>query len=127
MQHAPGFIRLCEASRARIREVEPDEVAAALAAGATLVDVREDHEWAGGHLPGAVHLGRGVIERDAEHRWPDPATPLVLYCGGGYRSALAADALQQLGFSDVRSLAGGVRRWQAEGRPWQAGAGGTGG
>jgi rhodanese-related sulfurtransferase len=120
MQHAPGFLRLCEAARARIQEITPEDLAAQLAGDAppTLVDVREDHEWAAGRIPGAVHLGRGVLERDAEHRWPDPTTPLVLYCGGGYRSALAADALQQLGYTHVLSLAGGVRGWCDGQRAW---------
>lgn len=123
MQHSPGFLRLCEAAHARICEVTPAALAAELSAASPpiLVDVREDHEWSAGHIPGAVHLGRGILERDAEQRWPSHDTPLVLYCGGGYRSALAADALQQMGYTAVRSLAGGVRRWQAEERPWSAG------
>lgn len=119
MKHSPGFLRICEAARARVHEIDTADLARRIDAGApmVLVDVREDHEWSRGHLPGAVHLGRGVLERDAEQTWPDPATPLVLYCGGGFRSALAAVSLQELGYTNVLSVAGGVRAWQAESRP----------
>jgi rhodanese-related sulfurtransferase len=122
MKHAPGFLRLCEAARARVTEVDAASAAALLASDhpPVLVDVREDSEWAAGRIPGAVHLGRGVLERDVEGRFPDPATPLLLYCGGGYRSALAAVALHELGYTDVRSLAGGVRGWPEAGAPWDA-------
>jgi rhodanese-related sulfurtransferase len=120
MKHAPGFLRLCEAARAQIHEVDVPAARALLASDhpPALVDVREDGEWAAGHIPGAVHLGRGVLERDVEGRFPDPATPLLLYCGGGYRSALAAVALHELGYTNVLSLAGGVRAWQAIAAPW---------
>ncbi|MCS7045598.1 MAG: rhodanese-like domain-containing protein, partial [Gemmataceae bacterium] len=82
-----------------------------------LIDVREDHEWAKGHIPGAIHLGKGIIERDIEARVPDPTTPLVLYCGGGYRSALAADNLQKMGYVNVLSMDGGWRAWKELGLP----------
>lgn len=122
MKHSPGFLRLCEDALTRVSEISAADLVARLADGppVVLVDVREDHEWAAGHIPAAVHVGRGVLERDAEALWPDPSTPLVLYCGGGFRSALAADAMQRLGFTDVRSLAGGVRTWQAAGLAWSA-------
>lgn len=120
MKHSPGFLRLCEDALTRVKEISAPDLVARLADGppVVLVDVREDHEWAAGHIPGAVHVGRGVLERDAEALWPDTTTPIVLYCGGGFRSALAADAMQRLGFVDVISLAGGVRGWQAEGLRW---------
>jgi rhodanese-related sulfurtransferase len=119
MKHNPAFLRLVDAVRGRVREIDLAGLDRLAPASFRLVDVREDHEWAAGHIPGAEHLGRGILERDAETRWPDPATPLVLYCGGGYRSALAAESLQQLGYTDVRSLAGGWRAWKAENRPME--------
>lgn len=120
MKHSPGFLRLCEDALSRVREISAPDLVARLADGppVVLVDVREDHEWAAGHIPGAIHVGRGVLERDAEALWPDPGTAIVLYCGGGFRSALAADAMQRLGYVDVSSLAGGVRGWQAAGLRW---------
>ena len=120
MKHAPGFLALVERIRPHIREVSAQEAADALVSGgATLIDVREDRELAAGRIPGAVHLGRGILERDVEAAFPDPKATLILVCGGGYRSALAADALQTMGYSDVRSLAGGVRAWQDAGLPWE--------
>lgn len=116
-QHTPGFLRLAEEARARVREVSVDEARARQAAGARLIDVREDSEWAAGHAAGAEHLGKGVIERDAETRIPDPGAEVLLYCGGGYRSALAADALQRMGYTNVASVAGGWRAWQEAGAP----------
>ena len=119
MKHNPGFLKLVEAARARVREVSVAEVLARQARGEAfhLVDVREEHEWASGHAANAVHLGKGVIERDVETRHPSPDTPLVLYCGGGYRSVLAADALQQMGYTRVESLEGGWRAWLAAEAP----------
>ncbi len=113
MQHAPGFLKIVQDAKTRVKECTVADVKRRLDAGDrfVLVDVREESEWAAGHLPGAVHIGKGVIERDAEKKIPDPATPLVLYCGGGYRSALAADALQKMGFNNVISMDGGWRGW----------------
>ncbi len=120
MDHTPGFLKLVDEARARVREIDVDTARARQAAGARLIDVREDLEYAAGHAAGAEHLGKGVIERDAERRIPDPATEIVLYCGGGYRSALAADALQRMGYTNVASMAGGWRAWQAAGAPVEA-------
>ncbi|HMP61299.1 MAG TPA: rhodanese-like domain-containing protein [Gemmatales bacterium] len=112
-QHAPRFLAVVQDALQRVKEVTRAELAERLQRGEAwhLVDVREDHEWAAGHIAGAEHLGKGILERDAERRFPDPATPLVLYCGGGYRSALAADMLQKMGYTNVLSLAGGFRGW----------------
>ena len=107
--------RVAEA-KTRIREVTADEVRA-LPPGATVVDVRDQADWAQGHLPGARHLPRAILEARAEQELPDKDAPLVLYCGGGGRSTLATDALQALGYTDVRSLAGGFRGWKAAGLP----------
>lgn len=119
MEHAPGFLRLVEESRRRIRETTPEEVHARQRAGDVfhLVDVREDSEWEQGRIAGAVHLGKGIIERDVERLFPDTDAEIVLYCGGGYRSALAADALQQMGYRRVLSMDGGWRRWREIGLP----------
>ena len=121
MRHSPGFEKLCDEARTRIREVD---VTAAVReqreAGALLVDVREESEGAAGHAAGAIHLGKGIIERDIEERVPDRATRLLLYCGGGYRSALAADNLQRMGYENVASVAGGWRAWCAAGLPTTA-------
>ncbi len=118
-QHAPRFLRIVEDARQRIRETTVDDIKARLERGDKflLVDVREESEYAKDHLPGAVHLGKGIIERDIEQRVPDTATPLVLYCGGGYRSALAADNLQKMGYSNVLSMDGGIRGWRDKGYP----------
>jgi rhodanese-related sulfurtransferase len=117
MDHSPRFLRLVDEARARIRETDVATVADRLQQrdDFVLVDVREDHEWAKGHLPGAIHLGKGIIERDAESVWPDLDTPLVLYCGGGYRSALAAEALARMGYTNVESMDGGFRGWTEAG------------
>lgn len=117
-KHSPAFERLCADARSRIREVSVRDAAReAQLAGVLLVDVREESEWARGHAAGAVHLGKGIIERDVEERVPDKATRLLLYCGGGYRSALAADNLQRMGYTDVASVAGGWRAWCDAGLP----------
>jgi rhodanese-related sulfurtransferase len=118
-KHSPRFEKLCEAARATSREVSIDQIHSRIVGGEKflLVDVREDHEWAAGHLPGAVHLGRGIIERDVEVRVPDLHTEVVLYCGGGYRSALAAENLQKMGYDNVWSMAGGFRGWREAGLP----------
>ena len=118
-QHFPRFLKIVEETRKRIREVTIDDVKAKLDRGEKflLVDVREESEYAADHLPGAVHLGKGIIERDVEERVPDPATPMVLYCGGGFRSALAADNLQRMGYTKVLSMDGGIRGWRERGLP----------
>ena len=119
MQHSPRFLALCEAARTRVSEIEIDELLAWRRDGRSfhLMDVREEAEWRAGHLPGAAHLCKGILERDVERAIPDPDATVVLYCGGGYRSALAADAMQQMGYRQVRSMAGGWRAWQARGLP----------
>jgi rhodanese-related sulfurtransferase len=112
MDHTPRFLAHVAAVQGRVTEVSPADVQEMLRTGSAQVfDVREDREWAAGHVTGAAHLGKGVIERDIERLVPDEATPIVLYCGGGFRSALAADALQQMGYTHVRSMAGGWRGW----------------
>ena len=118
-QHAPGFLKLVTDAKSRVRECTVDDVKSRLAAGEkfVLVDVREEGEFAAGHAAGAVHLGKGVIERDIEAKVPDPATPLVLYCGGGFRSALAADAVQKMGYTNVVSMDGGWSAWVKAGMP----------
>jgi len=119
MQHAPGFLKLVNDAKKRVRETTVDEVKTRLDRGEkfVLVDVREESEYAKDHLPGAVHLGKGVIERDIEQRVPDPKTPVVLYCGGGFRSALAADNIQKMGYTNVLSMDGGIREWREKGLP----------
>ncbi len=119
MQHSPKFLALVADAKTRIRELDVHEVKRRLDAGERfqLVDVREESEWARGHLPGAIHLSKGIIERDIETRFPDPSTPIVLYCGGGYRSALAADNLRKMGYTQVVSMDGGWRGWLEAGYP----------
>jgi rhodanese-related sulfurtransferase len=119
MQHAPRFLKIVDDAKSRIKEISIDEVKLRLDRGEELllVDVREESEFAKDHLPGAIHLGKGVIERDVEGRVPDLNTPLVLYCGGGFRSAIAADNLQKMGYTRVRSMDGGIRGWREKGLP----------
>jgi rhodanese-related sulfurtransferase len=116
-QHSPRFLKIVEDTKKRIREVTIDDVKAKLDRREkfVLIDVREESEYAADHLPGAVHLGKGIIERDVEDRVPDQNTPLVLYCGGGFRSALAADNLQKMGYTKVLSMDGGIRGWREKG------------
>ncbi|MBX9581206.1 MAG: sulfurtransferase [Gemmataceae bacterium] len=118
-QHAPGFLKIVQDAKTRVKECTVADVRRRRDAGErfTLVDVREESEYAAGHAAGAVHLGKGVIERDIEAKVPDPATPLVLYCGGGFRSALAADAIQKMGYANVVSMDGGWRAWTQAGLP----------
>jgi rhodanese-related sulfurtransferase len=113
-QHAPRFLQLVDDARTRVRELTVDQVKAKLDRGEKfhLVDVREESEWAKDHLPQAVHLGKGIIERDVEKTFPDTGTEIVLYCGGGFRSALAADNLQKMGYTNVYSMDGGHRSWR---------------
>jgi rhodanese-related sulfurtransferase len=119
MAHSPGFLNLVNDAKTRVRETNVQEVKKKLDAGEkiVLVDVREESEWARGHLPGAVYMGRGVIERDIEQKIPDKTAPLVLYCGGGFRSALSADNLQKMGYTNVVSMDGGWRGWNEAGFP----------
>ena len=118
-QHSPGFLKIVTDAKAHVRECNVAQMRARQATGEkfVLVDVREESEYAAGHVPGAVHIGKGVIERDIETKIPDPATPLVLYCGGGFRSALAADTLQKMGYTNVISMDGGFRGWKEAGLP----------
>jgi rhodanese-related sulfurtransferase len=118
-QHSPRFLQLVQEAKKHIRETTVDEVKARLDRGERfhLVDVREESEYARDHLPGAIHLGKGVIERDVEQRLPDPGAEIVLYCGGGFRSALAADNLRKMGYTRVLSMDGGIRDWRARGYP----------
>jgi rhodanese-related sulfurtransferase len=116
-QHSPRFLKIVEDTKKRIHEVTIDDVKAKLDRGEKflLIDVREESEYAADHLPGAVHLSKGIIERDVEDRVPDQNTPMVLYCGGGFRSALAADNLQEMGYTNVLSMDGGIRGWREKG------------
>jgi rhodanese-related sulfurtransferase len=118
-QHSERFLRIVNDAKQRVRETTVDDVKAKLDRGEKflLVDVREESEYAADHLPGAIHLGKGIIERDIENRVPDPKTPLVLYCGGGFRSALAADNLQKMGYTNVISMDGGIRDWRGKRYP----------
>ena len=113
MAHSPQFLKLVNDAKARVKETNVEDVKRRMEAGEKflLVDVREDNEWAKGHAPNAVHMGRGVIERDIEQRVPDTNAKLVLYCGGGFRSALVADNLQKMGYTNVESMDGGWRAW----------------
>lgn len=114
MKHNPQFLRLVEAATSRIQECRVEEVKAKLDAQASiyLIDVREDHEFAKDHVRGAQHLGRGILERDIEETIPNAEAEIILYCGGGFRSALAADNLQAMGYRNVKSMAGGIRAWR---------------
>jgi rhodanese-related sulfurtransferase len=117
VDHSPRFLRIVEQAKKRISELTVPEVKAKLARGEKLdlIDVREDREWEAGHIKGAQHMGRGVIERDIEVKIPDLDTEIILYCGGGFRSALAADMLQQMGYTRVYSMDGGWRGWNEAG------------
>ena len=119
MGHSPGFLKVVNDAKTRVRETNVQEVKKRLDAGEKIIllDTREESEWARGHLPGALHLSKGVIERDIEKAVPDKAAPLVLYCGGGFRSALAADNLQKMGYTNVLSMDGGWRGWTQAGYP----------
>ena len=119
MKHSPGFLKLVDNTRSRIRETNVPEIKQRLDRKDqfTLIDVREESEWAKGHLPGAIHLSKGIIERDIENAVPVKGTPIVLYCGGGYRSALVADNLQKMGYTNVLSMDGGWRGWTEAGFP----------
>ena len=122
-RHSPRFLQLVREAKGRVRETTVDEVKARLDRGEkpTLLDVREESEFARDHLPGAIYLGKGILERDVEERFPEPTTELILYCGGGFRSALAADALQKMGYTNVISMDGGIRDWRNKGYPLTSG------
>ena len=122
MKHNPGFLKLVEAARTRVEHCTIMEAKARLDRGevAYLLDVREDHEYAKDHAQGARHMGKGIIERDIETLVPDKEASIILYCGGGYRSALAADALRQMGYTNVTSMDGGIKAWREAGYPMEA-------
>jgi len=119
MAHAPQFLKLVNESKKKVKETNVADVKHGIDAGEKflLVDVREDNEWANGHIPGAIHLGKGVIERDIEQAVPDPKAKIILYCGGGFRSALAAENLQKMGYTNVESMDGGWKGWVSAGLP----------
>jgi rhodanese-related sulfurtransferase len=117
-QHSPGFLKVVDDAKSRIREASVEETREALnSQAARVIDVREDNEWEEAHIKGAEHLGKGIIERDIETVAPDKTSELILYCGGGFRAALAADSLQRMGYTNVRSMAGGWRAWNEAGGP----------
>ena len=118
-KHSPGFLKIVDDAKKRVKECTVSDVKQKLDRGEKLhlVDVREESEWSAGHLPKAMHLGKGVIERDIEEKIPDHDAPIVLYCGGGFRSALAADNLQKMGYTNVISMDGGWRGWKEAGLP----------
>jgi rhodanese-related sulfurtransferase len=117
MEHTKEFLEIAEDSRSRVKEISVEETLGKVKEGATLIDVREDNEWNNGHAAGAMHIGRGVIERDIIGKFPDKDKELILYCGGGYRSALAADNLQKMGYRNVLSMAGGWAAWTEANAP----------
>jgi rhodanese-related sulfurtransferase len=121
--HPPRFLKIVDDARTRIRETTVEAVKSRLERGDRfiLVDVREESEYQKDHIPGAIHMGKGIIERDIEHKVPDANAELVLYCGGGFRSALAADNLQKMGYTNVISMDGGIRGWREKGYPLTSG------
>ncbi len=112
MEHTKEFLEIAEDARSRVKEISVEETVKKIEYGANLIDVREDNEWDDGHAAGAAHVGRGVIERDIVGKFPDKNAELILYCGGGYRSALAADNLQKMGYRNVFSMRGGWTAWK---------------
>jgi len=123
MKHSEGFLKLVNEAKTRIQETTVAETQEKLSSDSNvkLIDVREDKEWDAAHAAKAIHLGKGIIERDIEQLVPDKSTELILYCGGGYRSALAADVLQTMGYTNVFSMAGGWKAWQESGAPIEQG------
>lgn len=117
MDHTKEFLKLAEDARSRVKEISVAETREKVKNGTTLIDVREDNEWEAGHATGAIHIGRGVIERDIIGKYPDKSQELILYCGGGFRSALAADNLQKMGYTNVLSMIGGWTAWQEADAP----------
>ena len=124
MDHSPGFLKLVAEAKKHVNEISVAEARAKLAANpkAVLLDVREDHEWQAGHATEAAHLGKGILERDLEKLHPDPNTEIIMYCGGGFRSALTCDAAQKMGYKNVHSLIGGYKGLVAAGWPMKSGA-----
>jgi rhodanese-related sulfurtransferase len=120
-QHNPGFLALVDDAKSRVKQVNIDQYRKMTRGGHLLIDVREDHEWAAGHAAGAIHLSKGIIERDIETQVPDKFATMVLYCGGGYRSALVAEALGKMGYQNAISLDGGWRAWNEAGLPVEKG------
>ncbi len=123
MEHSPGFLKVVNEARPRVSEITTDQARERLAKNprAVLLDVREDHEWQKGHAADAVHLGRGILERDLERLYPDPDTEIIMYCGGGYRSALTCAAAKKLGYRNTHSLIGGYKALAAAGWPMKTG------
>ena len=123
MAHSEKFLALVKDAKKRVKETNVADVKRRMDAGENfvLLDVREESEWAGGHLPGALHLGKGIIERDIEGKVPDSGKKIILYCGGGFRSALVADNLQKMGYCNVESMDGGWKGWLEAGNPTQKG------
>jgi rhodanese-related sulfurtransferase len=117
MEHSSEFLKITEDAKSRVREVTVEDAQTRIAKGATLIDVREDNEFENDHAKGARHIGRGIIERDIVQTIPDKDTELILYCGGGFRSALAADSVQKMGYTNVWSMAGGWHAWKEAGAP----------
>ena len=119
MKHSEGFLKITNDAKTRVKEINVPDTRKRLDQNpsAKLIDVREDNEWDAGHASGAIHLGKGIIERDIEVAVPDKSTEIILYCGGGYRSALAADVLQEMGYTNVWSMAGGWKAWNESGAP----------
>ena len=117
MDHSKEFLMIAEAAKSRVTEISVEETLGRVKNAANLIDVREDNEWNEAHAAGATHIGRGVIERDIVGKFPDKDAQLILYCGGGYRSALAADNLQKMGYTNVLSMAGGWTAWQEADAP----------
>lgn len=117
--HSSGFMKAVNEAKSKIREVTIDDVSKKLKAGENfyLVDVREDEEWATSRIPGSIHLGKGIIEREIESAIPDKSAEIILYCGGGFRSALAAESIQRMGYKNVASMDGGIRGWRGQGLP----------
>ena len=124
MEHSPGFLKVVNDAKTRVHEVTLEQARERLKQnpGAILLDVREDYEWQKEHAAEAVHLGKGILERDLERKFPDPATEIIMYCGGGFRSALTCDAAQKMGYRNVHSLAGGYRAMAKSGWPMESGA-----
>ncbi len=120
MEHTKEFLQIAEDAKSRVREVSVSETLERINEGASLIDVREDNEWEAGHAAGAEHLSRGIIERDIVGKFPDKNADLILYCGGGYRSALAADNLQKMGYRNVLSMAGGWTAWKEANAPTES-------